>query len=294
MVPSTNVSQLTNHQSSNHQNSQTNHHHNQQTINFNSKLNQTQTNHVNRMRNVPKSLSLRNLNKISAVVQPVPNNRLMNQTPKTDFINQNSFGKITPSAVVYPDSHHPLGHHQKQNYHINNHFMNDHSKTYNHLNNSLSNGHPLGHNSLSINNLSATNLEPFKELNNLSASHHQSNLNLIPSNVNLTLNSNQQGHSLSLSLGNLSRNAILNLSTVDLNENQIIDELINGHREMEQILNQREISLKFALNTWRNDTNKGFTFAHSTQDLTIVAELVKLTINKSYVLHQFFFIFNML
>lgn len=244
-----NVSQ-SNHQSNYHTNHQTNH--------TNSKLNQTQTNHVNRMRSVPKSLSLRNLNKVSAVVQPVQSKQQLNT--RTEYTN---FGKITPAAVVYPDSHHPLGH--------NNHQY-DNPKAY-HLN-TLSNGHPLGHNSLSISNLSS-NLEPFKEINN------QSNLNLMPSNVNLTLNSNQQGHSLSLSLGNLSRDAVLNLSTMDCSENQIMDELLAGHREMEQILNQREISLKFALNTWRNDTNKGFTYAHSTQDMTIVAELVKLTINKS-------------
>lgn len=249
--------------------SQSNHHSNY------SKLNQTQTNHVNRMRSVPKSLSLRNLNKVSAVVQPVQSKSNHNRNEYTNF------GKITPAAVVYPvHSHHPPGHQTHNHLHS---FDNNNPKAYHHhLNNSLSNGHQLSHNSLSINNLSSTaSLEPFKELNNLSNGHHQSNLNLIPSNVNLTLNSSQQGHSLSLSLGNLSRDAVLNLSTIDLNESQIIDNLLNGHREMEQILNQREISLKFALNTWRNDTNKGFTFAHSTQDMTIVAELVKLTINKS-------------
>lgn len=233
------------------------------------KLSQTQTNHVNRMRSVPKSLSLKNLNKVSAVVQPVQNKINNNRTEFNNY--SNNFGKITPAAVVYPDSHHPLGH--SQNHQLNNH----------NLYNSLNNGHLLGHhNSLSINNLSSSNhLEPFKELNNLNTLDNHSNLNLLPSNVNLTLNSNNQGHSLSLSLGNLTKNAILNLSTIDLNENQIVDELLNGHREMENILNQREISLKFALNTWRNDVNKGFTFAHSTQDMTIVAELVKLTINKS-------------
>lgn len=248
------------------------------------KLNQTQTSHVNRMRSVPKSLSMRNLNKVSAVVQPVQN-KLNNSRTTAEFGNgfSNNFGKITPAAVVYPLSDH-LHPHQLHPHHPH-HPHSPHIA--HHLNGSLSNGHPLGHplghNSMSINNLStAGHLEPFKELNNLNtANDHHTNLGLLPSNVNLTLNSNNQGHSLSLSLGNLSKNAVLNLSTVDLNENQIVEDLVNGHREMEAILNQREISLKFALNTWKTDTNKGFTFAHSTQDMTIVAELVKLTINKS-------------
>lgn len=250
-----------NHNGSNHH---SNYNNNQGSImvplnNHQNKLNQTQTNHVNRMRSVPKSLSLRNLNKISVVQPTVQNHHYSRDREKINRmeINYNTkFGKITPAAVVYPDSHHPSNHSSNLN--------------------NLFNGHNLNNqNSLSINNLSS-NLESFKELkeyHQLSVSNNNSNLaELVPSNVN---------HSLSTSLGNLSKNTLLNSSNLDLNDAQIIEELLNGHKEIETILNQREISLKFALNTWKNDTNKGFTFAHSTQDLTIVAELVKLTINKS-------------